>query len=89
MPENQHKRSSQVITHILTSTHYQKRSIDDSLSSEMYDRFLEKLDYAKLYFLQSDIEFYNQYRYDFDEFVESGKISIAYDIFNLYFIQIE
>jgi carboxyl-terminal processing protease len=84
MPENQHKRSSQVITHILTSTHYQKRSIDDSLSSEMYDRFLEKLDYAKLYFLQSDIEFYNQYRYDFDEFVESGKISIAYDIFNLY-----
>ena len=29
-PENQHKRASQLIAHILTSTHYQKRSIDDS-----------------------------------------------------------
>ena len=84
IPENQHKRSSQLITHILTSTHYQKRSIDDSLSSEMYDRFLEKLDYNKLYFLKSDIDLYNQYRFDFDDFVESGKISVAYDIFNLY-----
>jgi len=84
LPENQHKRSSQLITHILTSTHYQKRSVDDSLSSEMYDRYLKKLDYAKLYFLKSDIKFYNQYRYDFDDFIESGKISIAYDIFNLY-----
>ena len=84
VPENQHKRSTQLISHILTSTHYQKRSIDDSLSSEMFDRFLEKLDYNKLYFLDSDIYYYNQYRYNFDEFIESGKISIAYDIFNLY-----
>jgi len=83
-PENQHKRSSQLISHILTSTHYQKRSIDDSLSSEMYDRFLEKLDYNKIYFLRSDIDFYSQYRFNFDEFIESGKISVAYDIFNLY-----
>lgn len=84
VPENQHKRSSQLISHILTSTHYKKRSIDDSLSSEMYNRFIEKLDYNKLYFLQSDIDFFDQYRYDFDEFVENGQISVAYDIFNVY-----
>ena len=84
LPENQHKRSSQIIAHIITSTHYQKRSIDDSLSSEMFDRYLEKLDYNKLYFLQSDIESFNQYRYDFDNFIVSGNISPAFDIFNVY-----
>ncbi|MCK5032794.1 MAG: PDZ domain-containing protein, partial [Calditrichia bacterium] len=84
LPENQHKRSSQIISHIIASTHYQKRSIDDSLSSEMFDRFLKKLDYNKLYFLKSDIDSFNQYRFEFDDFIESGKISVAYDIFNLY-----
>jgi carboxyl-terminal processing protease len=84
LPENQHKRASQLVSHILKSTHYKKRSIDDDLSSEMFDRFLEKLDYNKLYFLESDIESFNQYRFDFDDFIESGKISVAYDIFNLY-----
>ena len=83
-PENQHKRSSQIISHVISSTHYKKRSVDDSLSSEVFDRFLEKLDYNKLYFLESDIKSFEQYRYEFDDFIKSGKISVAYDIFNTY-----
>lgn len=84
LPENQHKRATQLISHILTSTHFKKRTVDDSLSSEMFDRFLEKLDYNKLYFLEADINSFNTYRYDFDEFINSGNISIAYEIFNVY-----
>ena len=54
--EAQHKRVTQLVTHILEKNHFKKMSLNDSLSSEIYDRFLEKLDYNRIHFLNSDIE---------------------------------
>ncbi len=84
IPESQHKRASQLITHILTTNHYKKKVIDDSLSSEIFDRFLKKLDYNRLYFLNSDIESFAKYRYEFDDYIKNGKINVPFEIFNIY-----
>lgn len=83
-PEPQHKRASQLITHILTTNHYQKKMINDSLSSEIFDRFLQKLDYNRLYFLKSDVESFEKYRFEFDSYIKYGKIDIPFEIFNIY-----
>ncbi len=83
-PEPEHRRVSQLVTTILQRNHYQKKPINDEMSSEMFDRFFEKLDYNRLYFLASDLAEFEPYRNEFDEVVRSGQVSIAYDIFNRY-----
>lgn len=83
-PEPHHRRVSQVVSQLLMRQHYRQRAIDDSLSSEMFDRYLESLDPQKLYFLQEDIDAFEQYRYRFDDFVRSGQVEEAFSIFNVY-----
>jgi len=84
VPESQHKRACQIITHILSTNHYHKKNIDDTLSTEIFDLFLEKLDYNRLYFLDSDIQSFQQYRFDFDDYIKTGSLSMPYEMFNVY-----
>ncbi len=83
-PEPQHTQVSQVIAHLLTQMHYKKRSLDDSLSSEVFDRYLEKLDGNKLYFLESDIHEFEKHRYNFDDYIRSGNLRAPFAIFTIY-----
>lgn len=83
-PEPQHKRVSQLITYILNKNHYRKRDINDSLSSEIFDRYIESLDPARMYFLESDMIAFEKYRYQLDENLEAGNVSPAFEIFNVY-----
>lgn len=83
-PEMQHRQESKVISHLLTHSHYKKIAINDSLSSEAFDRYIDHLDYNHFYFLQSDINSFEKYRYMFDDYFRSGQIEAAFDIFNIY-----
>jgi len=83
-PEPQHRQAAKIIVHLLTNSHYKKIALNDSLSSQAFDRYIERLDYNRLYFLQSDIDELEQYRYRFDNYYGSGQLEVAYDIFDLY-----
>jgi carboxyl-terminal processing protease len=82
--EPQHKKVSTVIIKYLSTFHYQKRAIDDSLSSETFDRYFDKLDPSKVYFLQSDIDNFSKYRYLLDDYLSKGYVDPAFEIFNVY-----
>jgi carboxyl-terminal processing protease len=83
-PEAQHKRVSQLIAHMLDQNHYNKIALNDSLSSEIFDRYLADLDYGKIYFLASDVKSFEKYRDKFDDFIPSGYLQPAYEIFDVY-----
>jgi len=83
IPESQHATASKRITARFTRAHYKKVIIDDSLSSDIFDRFIKQLDYARNVFVLSDIERFNEYRLEFDSVLTRGKLDIAYEIFNL------
>ena len=83
-PEVQHKKSTQLITHILENNHYKKIALNDSLSSEIFDGYISSLDYNRIHFLQSDIQEFDQYRYKFDDYFQAGYLDPAYTIFNIY-----
>jgi len=83
IPESQHVTASKRITARFTRAHYKKVIIDDSLSSDIFDRFIKQLDYARNVFVLSDIERFNEYRLEFDSVLTRGKLDIAYEIFNL------
>jgi carboxyl-terminal processing protease len=73
-----------IVTGILEKYHYRKININDSLSSLIFDRYLESLDNSKLYFLNSDIKMLEKYRYTLDDAFISGNLAPAFEIYNLY-----
>ncbi|MBD8525486.1 carboxy terminal-processing peptidase [Pseudomarimonas arenosa] len=64
--------------------HYSPRALDDELSKEIYDAYLESLDGDRLFFLASDIERFRPWRLQLDDALLRGDLQPAFDIFNLY-----
>lgn len=83
-PESQHPLLYQVIGQILNSYHYRKLVIDDNLGSTLLKNYLENLDPAKVYFLQSDIDRFERFKYSLDDEILQGNLSKPFDIYNTY-----
>lgn len=84
LPDESYKRLNQVITQIFSTYHYRKQTINDSLSSVIFDEYFKNLDNNKLYFLASDVESFAKYRDQFDNFLLDGNLDVPFQIFNLY-----
>jgi carboxyl-terminal processing protease len=82
-PESQHATASKRITARFTRGHYKKVSISDSLSQEVFERYIKQLDYSRNIFLATDISDLQKHSLEFDDAFARGKLNIAYDIYNL------
>ena len=83
-PENQYQMEEQLITSILTRYHFKEFQINDSLSSIIFNRYLDVLDHGKNYFLASDIESFSPEKYQLDDKLFKGDVQFYYDVFNVY-----
>ena len=83
-PESKHIRASELITHILTTYHYKKTKLDDNLSALIYKHYLENLDQNKAYFLKTDIDDFDQYKYEIDDAIIRSDLDPAFEIFKRY-----
>ncbi|MCP1381449.1 carboxy terminal-processing peptidase [Runella salmonicolor] len=72
------------VTKIFSGYHYRKFNVNDSLSTKMYDNYLSDIDRGKLYFLASDIQYFDKYRTQLDEALNNGDLTAAYDIYNTF-----
>jgi carboxyl-terminal processing protease len=63
---------------------YRPRALDDALSAEVFRRYLESLDGAKLYFTAADIARLESYRTRLDDAIKSGEVAPAFEVFSLY-----
>ena len=68
----------------LTRAHYKKTDLDDDLSSEILDRYVESLDPNRIFFLASDIRAFEAYRNGLDDALEREQLTPAFEIFNIY-----
>jgi carboxyl-terminal processing protease len=84
MPLPIHTTTTQNIVDALSSRHYVAAALNDDLSSRIFDTYIEDLDPSRSYFLQSDIDEFEQYRYEMDDALKRGNLSPAFDIFNRY-----
>jgi len=83
-PLEYHPQINKMITRLLSRYHYKKVELDDSLSSVVFNNYIKRLDYNKLYFLQEDINRFEKFRYDLDENLYLGKLLPPYQIFNTF-----
>ena len=83
-PEMEHRYASNIATRFLTNYHYKRTRLDDELSSEIFDSYLELLDPNKIYFLSGDIETFERYRNGLDDALRHSDLLPAYEIFDIY-----
>ena len=77
-------RAEALVTRILTNYHYRKIKLNDSLSSAIFSKYIDDIDYGKLYFLGSDVAQFEKYRNSFDDFLIENKLDVPYEIYNLF-----
>lgn len=83
-PTEAHMKEARIIVQILDYVHYRDIDLNDSLSSVIFDNFIQSLDGNKNYFLQSDIKSFEKYRLTLDEDLKRGNLVPAFYIFNIY-----
>jgi carboxyl-terminal processing protease len=83
-PNMEHRYASNIATRFLTNWHYKRTRLDDDLSSQIFDSYLELLDPNKIYFLAGDVEMFERYRLGLDDSLRHSDLLPAYDMFNLY-----
>jgi carboxyl-terminal processing protease len=81
--ESQHSIAAKRVSALFTRSHYKEVELDDALSNKIFDRFMRSLDLNRNVFLASDIKALEKYRNDFDDALEKGDLTPAYDIYQL------
>ena len=89
VPLEKHIKATELITHILTTYHYKKTEINDALSNVIFKNYFENLDQNKAYFINSDIQAFEKFRYAIDDAIIKSDISLAFEIFKQYRKRVE
>ncbi|MCB5227617.1 carboxy terminal-processing peptidase [Alishewanella sp. 16-MA] len=79
----QHATASKRIAATFTRSHYLPVQLDDALSGRIFDLYLKNLDYYRNHLMASDIAVFEQYRNQFDDGINRGNLTFAFDMFNL------
>ena len=83
-PEARHEKIGQLVTEFIQKSHYRHAAVNDDLSSMVLDRYIEALDNNRMYFLESDMQAFEQYRYLLDDMVRSEPLNPVFDMFEIY-----
>ncbi|MGA9240027.1 S41 family peptidase, partial [Robiginitalea sp.] len=71
-----------LITYVLERGHYEPKDINDGFSVNVFTDFIEELDPTRRYFLEEDLQEFEQYKYQIDDQLKNTDISffnIVYD----------
>lgn len=83
-PSDRHAKISRLVTTLFERSHYRQIRVDDQVSSDVLDRYIEVMDGNRQYFLASDIEEFESYRYELDDAVKRGDLKPAFLIYATY-----
>jgi carboxyl-terminal processing protease len=80
-PSERQRQVARQFADLLQSRHYRQTVLDDRISSQVFDFYLEALDPGRSYFTAQDVADFERYRRQFDDMLESGAIDPAFEIF--------
>ena len=83
-PDARHEQIGLMVTEFVERSHYRHASVNDELSSLVMDRYLDSLDNNRMYFLASDIDAFEKYRYKLDDMIRSEPLDPVFSIFEVY-----
>ena len=83
-PDAQQAVVTKELAALLENYHYKQVMLNDSVSEIIFDTYLKSLDAGRNYFIQADIDDFNQYRSTFDDDLKAGDLSVPFYIFNVF-----
>lgn len=83
-PSISQEKVETLVAKLLTTYHYRKVRLNDSLSSVVWDNYLKEVDNSKTYLLASDVAAFEKYRYQIDDALVNGDLTAAYDLYNVF-----
>jgi len=83
------KLTSIEILNALKSNHYTYIDINDAFSNKLLNAYIKELDNSKSYFLQTDIEEFQQYQNQLDDALNKADLRPAFLMFNRYQQRVE
>src|SRR6185503_2609984 len=81
VPTDRQRAIARRVGSILEEAHFRRAPIDDKMSAQVYDRYLDLLDPQRSYFLASDIADFSGSRLKFDDMIRTGDLEPGYVIF--------
>jgi carboxyl-terminal processing protease len=86
-PQKSHMIQCLRIVNALERYHYLGKKLDNTLSDQIFDRYIKYLDPSKNLLTIEDLERLEPLRYRFDNDLKRGNLKPAYDIYNLYHLR--
>ena len=83
-PEPRHERIGELVTQFIEKQHYNRTVVDDDLSSDVMDLFVESLDRNRMYLLQGDVDFFETFRYQLDDMVRGRSLAPVFEMYEVY-----
>ncbi|MDX1634845.1 MAG: carboxy terminal-processing peptidase [Marinobacter sp.] len=76
-------RANILIARQLQFTHFREQAINDELSRQVFDAYLDYLDGQKIYLTQQDVERFEGLRSSLDSALKTGRLEPGFEIYNL------
>ncbi len=83
-PTAQHEIIAKEVAGLLENVSYKKVPMSDSLSNIVFNNLIKSLDQGHNYFMQSDIDDFEQYRHTISQDFRNGDLSAPFYIYNRY-----
>ena len=84
VPDSRHEDIGALVTQFIQKSHYNHIAVNDELSSQVMDRYIDSLDGNRMYLTQGDIDYFEKYRFELDDMVKSQPLDAVYDMFSIY-----
>lgn len=81
-PTIEQARANILISRQLQFTHFRDQPINEELSSEVFDAYLEYLDGQRIYLTQTDIDQFSGVRQQLGNALKTGQLQPGFDIYN-------
>ena len=81
VPTKEHREATEIIVYYMQHYHYSTVAVDDELSDQIFERFLDSLDPQKSIFLASDIKEFDEYRLKLDNALKDANLDPVFDVF--------
>jgi carboxyl-terminal processing protease len=83
-PEQRHERIGELVTQFIEKQHYNRIAVDDELSSDVMDLFIESLDRNRMYLLKGDVDYFETYRFQLDDMVRGRSLAPVFEMYEVY-----
>jgi carboxyl-terminal processing protease len=88
-PTRSERSVAKVVARMMKDDHLSNRGLDETISSRAFDQYLKTLDPLKLYFLQSDVEDFEQWRNQIGEQLSVGDYTAALEIYKRFLQRVD